>query len=629
MPRPISVPPVRGLLLALLIPACARAEPSAGFAAPEMTARADALLARMTLEEKAGQLNQLSASDLTGPGSAGRSADELIRSGLVGAILNSVTAQGTNAYQKEAVGQSRLGIPILFGLDVIHGFRTLFPIPLGLSATWDTGLIEQTARFAAGEASRQGVRWTFAPMVDIARDPRWGRIAEGAGEDPYLGSAIARAYVRGYQGTRLDDPTSILACAKHFVGYGAAEGGRDYNTTEISERTLRQVYLPPFHAAVDEGAGTIMSAFNSLDEVPASANAFTLTRVLRGEWKFEGFVDSDWAAVKEIMVHGIANDARTAARKGILAGVDMDMVDNLYAGELPGLVRSGAVPMQRLDEAVRRVLRIKFALGLFERPYVAEPAAPADIEGGRALALRAAEESFVLLENRLSNGSPLLPLSNSAGRKIALIGPLADSAGEMKGSWYCQAQSKDVVTLRSALAERAQQGGMALSYAKGTDIDGATEAGFAEAVAAAKGSDVAVLALGESGESTGEASSRSRIGLPGNQEELLEAVAKTGTPIVLIVFSGRPLATPWAAEHVQALLLGWFPGIEAGPALVRTLFGDAEPQGRLTVSIPRSVGQIPVYYNALNSGRPKADSISPDAPKPGDHYVNGYIDEDN
>ena len=631
MPRPFIILPIGGLSLALMAPVCGRAQALPAFAGPDTTARADALLARMSLEEKAGQLNQLSAATLTGPGHVAGNNDELVKRGLLGAILNSVTARETNAYQKEAVEGSRLGIPILFGLDVIHGFRTLFPIPLGLSATWDTGLIEQTARFAAGEASRQGVRWTFGPMVDIARDPRWGRIAEGAGEDPYLGAAIARAYVRGYQGSRLDDPSSIIACAKHFVGYGAAEGGRDYNTTEISERTLRETYLPPFHAAVDEGAGSIMSAFNSIDGVPASANAFTLTQVLRKEWGFEGFVDSDWAAVRETMVHGIANDGRTAARKGILAGVDMDMEGNLYVGDLPGLVRSGSVPVERLDDAVRRVLRIKFALGLFDRPYVAEPAAgaQADPGEGRALARRAAEESFVLLENRPANGAPLLPLSHLSGRKIALIGPLADSAADMMGSWSCKADAREVVTLRGALADRAERDGMILSYAKGTDVEGASESGFAEAVGAAKKADVAILALGEKGNDTGEASSRARLDLPGNQEELLEAVVGTGTPIVLILFSGRPLATPWAAGHAQALLLAWFPGIEAGPSLVRTLFGDSGFQGRLTVSVPRSVGQIPVYYNALNSGRPKADTIAPGAPKPGDHYVSGYLDEQN
>ena len=304
---------------------------------------------------------------------------------------------------------------------MIHGFRTIFPIPLALSASWDAGLVEQTARIAAQEASTQGVRWTFSPMVDIARDPRWGRIAEGAGEDPYLGSALARAYVRGYQGTHLDDPSSVAACAKHFVGYGAAEGGRDYNTTEISERTLREVYLPPFHAAVDEGVGTIMSAFNSLNGVPSSANPFTLTTVLRQEWKFLGFVDSDWTAVREVMLHGIAENDADAARKSFMAGVDMDMQSDVYLPQLPGLVRTGRVPMERIDDSVRRILRIKFELGLFERPYVTEtaPSNPTEQPASRALALKAAEESFVLLENRSYAGAPLLPLALAPGKKVA------------------------------------------------------------------------------------------------------------------------------------------------------------------------------------------------------------------
>jgi beta-glucosidase len=484
---------------------------------------------------------------------------------------------------------------------------------------------------AALEASREGVRWTFSPMVDIARDPRWGRIAEGAGEDPYLGSAFARAYVRGYQGASLGDPASILACAKHFVGYGAAEGGREYNTTEISERTLRDVYLPPFHAAVDEGAGTLMSAFNAIDGVPASANAFTLTQVLRNEWGFRGFVVSDWTAIREVMLHGIADDERTAARKSFMAGVDMDMQSSLYLPELPGLVRSGAVPADRLDEAVRRILRIKFALGLFDRPYVPE-AGGVDAgtqRKGRDLALRAAEESFVLLENRSVNGAPLLPLAAAHGRRIALIGPLGDSAGDMLGPWSGDSDSKSPVTLRSALTERAARGGMDLTFAPGTDIAGTSESGFARAVEAARGADIVLLALGESGHSSGEASARSTLDLEGNQERLLEAVAGAGKPVVLVVFSGRPLAISWASAHVPAILQAWFPGHEAGPALVSTLFGDADPAGRLTVSVPRSVGQVPLYYNALNTGRPRSDPIGLGSTKPDPYYITGYIDERN
>jgi beta-glucosidase len=583
----------------------------------------------MTLEEKVGQLNQLAADTLTGPGRVVDDGDALVRAGKVGALFNVVKASETNAYQRMAVNGSRLHIPLLFGLDVIHGFHTLFPIPLGLSASWDPDLVEQTARFAALEASAQGVRWTFSPMVDIARDPRWGRIAEGAGEDPYLGSAFARAYVRGYQGESLDDPTSILACAKHFVGYGAAEGGREYNTSEISERTLRDVYLPPFHAAVDAGVGTIMSAFDSLDGVPASANAFTLTRVLRDEWNFKGFVDSDWTAIREVILHGIALDEPSAARKSFLAGVDMDMESNIFLPHLPGLVRSGAVPEARLDEAVRRILRIKFQMGLFEKPYTRDTAGLGPGGEGRArdLARRAAEESFVLLANRKSGAGPLLPLQAKPGMGIALIGPLADSALDMMGSWGGASDARDAVTLKTALSERAVRDGIRLTVSLGTDIAGASESGFAAAVEAARAADVVIMALGESGSSSGEASARASLDLPGGQERLLEAVVATGRPVVLVVFSGRPLAITWASRHVPAILEAWFPGIEAGPALTRVLFGEADPAGRLTVSVPRSVGEVPIYYNHLNTGRPRSDPQVPETNATNSYYVTGYLDE--
>jgi len=627
--RTPSSPAALALLLLATTLSCGPSVRGAEPARASVDARVEELLGQMTLEEKAGQLNQLSVGSLTGPARIVTNGEELVRGGRVGSLFNAVTARETNDYQKMAIDGSRLHVPILFGLDVIHGFRTVFPIPLGLSASWDPDLVERTARWAAIEASSQGIRWTFSPMVDIARDPRWGRIAEGAGEDPYLGAAFARAYVRGYQGARLDDPSSIIACAKHYVGYGAAEGGRDYNTTEISERTLRGVYLPPFHAAVDAGAGTLMSAFNSLDGVPSSANAFTLTQVLKHEWGFRGFVVSDWTSIREIMLHGIANDEATAARKSFLAGVDMDMQSNLYLPFLPDLVRSGLVPMDRLDDAVRRVLRLKVSLGLFERPYVEVPADsnPADLPESRALALRAAEESFVLLENRRVGRAPLLPLSPARGLKLALIGPMADGAEDMLGSWSGQGESRDVVTLRRALAERAKHDGMRLSFARGTDVSGHSSVGFAEAVEAARGAEVVILALGESGKSSGEASSRSRLDLPGNQQELLEAVTGTGKPVVLVVFSGRPLALPWASEHVPAILMAWFPGLQAGPALVETLFGDSDPSGRLTVSVPRSVGQVPIYYNSLNTGRPRIDPIGLGSTKADPYYVTGYLDE--
>ncbi|HEV2198011.1 MAG TPA: glycoside hydrolase family 3 N-terminal domain-containing protein [Candidatus Acidoferrum sp.] len=590
----------------------------------------DELLHKMTLEEKVGQLVQYSAGQPTGPGTGRTDYDDMIRKGEVGALFNITTARQVNAFQHVAVEQSRLHIPLLFGLDVIHGFRTEFPIPLGLSATWNPDLIQQTARVAAQEASASGIRWTFSPMVDIARDARWGRMTEGSGEDPYLGSMIARAYVRGYQGTHLDAPDSIAACAKHFVGYGAAEGGRDYNSTEISEHTLREFYLPPFHAAVEEGAATIMSAFNSLNGVPSSANPFTLTQILRKEWGFQGIVDSDYTSLAELMNHGIAIDGATAARKAFLAGVDMDMVSSLYHDHMAQLVKSGEVPEAAVDEAVRHILRVKFALGLFEHPYADETKeAGAMLQKDSVLLARnAAEQSFVLLKNAAVGSAPLLPLSANT-KNIALIGPLANDKGNMLGSWGGLGRSQDVITLRTALNERI--GAQSVHYAKGAEITGGTDDQLTEAVKVTEQADVVILALGENaGEMTGEAASRAFLGFPGRQEELLEKIVGTGKPIVLIIFSGRPLTLPWAFQHVPAVMAAWFPGIQAGPALVRTLFGDANPSGRLTVSWPRSVGQEPLYYNALNTGRPAGRIDLTRPPRNGqEKYVSRYIDEQN
>jgi beta-glucosidase len=590
----------------------------------------DDLVKKMTLEEKVGQLVQYSAGQPTGPGTGRTDYDDMIRKGEVGALFNITTARQVNAFQHVAVEQSRLHIPLLFGLDVIHGFRTEFPIPLGLASTWDADLVQQTARIAAREASASGIRWVFSPMVDIARDARWGRMTEGAGEDPYLDAVMARAYVRGYQGTRLDAPDSVAACVKHFVGYGAAEGGRDYNSTEISEHTLRQYYLPPFHAAIDEGAATIMSAFNSLNAVPASANPFTLTQILRKEWGFQGIVDSDYTALAELIPHGIANDGATAARKAFLAGVDMDMVSSLYHDHLAQLVRSGEVPEAAVDEAVRRVLRVKFALGLFEHPYTDESKeAGAMLQSDSvALARTAAEQSFVLLKNATVGAGPLLPLSGNV-KTLALIGPLADDRANMLGSWAAQGRPANVITLRRAITEKL--GAQHVHYAKGSEFLTGSDAQLEEAVKAAEQSDVAILALGENApEMTGEAASRAFLGLPGRQEELLEKIVATGKPVVLLVFSGRPLTLPWAFEHVPAVMAVWFPGIQAGPALVRTLFGDANPSGRLVVSWPRSVGQEPLYYDALNTGRP-ARNIDLTRPPRNilEKYVSRYIDEQN
>jgi beta-glucosidase len=593
--------------------------------------RIEALVQKMTLEEKVGQLVQYSAGQPTGPGTGRTDYDDMIRKGEVGALFNITTAHNINAYQRVAVEQSRLHVPIIFGLDVIHGFRTEFPIPLGLASSWDPALVERTARVAAREASASGIRWTFSPMVDISRDARWGRIMEGAGEDPYLGAAIARAYVRGYQSTRLDASDSIAACAKHFVGYGAAEGGRDYNTVELSEHTLRQFYLPPFHAAVDAGAATLMSAFNPLNGVPASANTFTLKQILRKEWGFQGVVDSDYTSVAELIAHGIANDGATAARKAFLAGVDMDMVSSLYHDNLAMLVRSGEMPESAVDEAVRRVLRLKFALGLFEHPYADETReASAMLQPESvALARTAAERSFVLLKNAsFQGGSPILPLSNEPGT-IALIGPLVDDPHQMAGSSAAQGRPEDVITLRMALAQRV--GADRVHYARGSEIIGGSEEQLAEAVKTATQSDVVILAVGEdAGEMTGEAASRAYLGLPGRQQQLVEKIVATGKPVVLLLFSGRPMTLPWAFEHVPAVLAVWFPGVQAGPALMRTIFGEVNPSGKLVVSWPRSVGQEPLYYNALSTGRPAGEIDLTRPPRNiEEKYVSRYIDEQN
>jgi beta-glucosidase len=598
---------------------------------PATEKKVDELLQKMTLEEKVGQLVQYSAGQPTGPGTGRTDYDDMIRKGEIGALFNITTAHQVNAYQRVAMEQSRLHIPLLFGLDVIHGFRTEFPIPLGLASSWDPELIEHTARVAAREASAAGIRWVFSPMVDIARDARWGRMTEGSGEDPFLGAALARAYVRGYQGERLSAPDSVAACPKHFVGYGAAEGGRDYNSVEISEHTLRQFYLPPFRAAIDQGAATIMSAFNSLNAVPASANPFTLKQILKGEWGFQGIVDSDYTSLAELMAHGIANDGATTARKAFLAGVDMDMVSSLYHDNLVQLVRSGQVPEAAVDDSVRRVLRVKFALGLFEHPYADETREAAAMVQPESLALArtAAERSLVLLKNtEFSGAGPILPLSDAV-KTIALIGPLADDPGDMLGSWAGRGRREDVTTLRTALMQKI--GSSNVRYARGSEIMGGSDEQMTEAVKAAEQSDVAILALGENApEMTGEAASRAFLGLPGRQQQLLEKIFATGKPVVLLIFSGRPLTLPWAFQNVPAVMAAWFPGVQAGPALVRTLFGEANPGGRLVVSWPRSVGQEPLYYDALSTGRPAANYDSTRPPRSGDEkYVSRYIDEQN
>ncbi len=599
------------------------------FADPKIDARAETILRAMTLEEKIGQLVQYSAGQPTGPGTGRTDYRDMIGRGQIGSLLNVIDTHLLNEYQHIAVEKSRLHIPLLFGLDVIHGFRTEFPIPLAMASTWDPVLVETAAHVAALEASAIGIRWTFSPMVDIARDARWGRIAEGAGEDPYLGSVMAAAYVRGYQGLRLDAPDTMAACAKHYVGYGAAEGGRDYNSTEISEHTLREFYLPPFRAAVDAGTATLMSAFNSLNGVPSSANPFTLTQVLRKEWGFRGFVVSDYSSIGELVAHGIAIDDATAARKAFLAGVDMDMTSSLYHDHLAELVHGGSVPEASVDQSVRRVLRVKLALGLFERPYVDEGRAKQAFFRPESLQLAqtAAEQSFVLLKNTAVGPSPLLPISKNV-HTIAIIGPLADDPSDPDGTNHSNEAKSGAFSFPAELARRL--GDSHVLRAKGCGILQGSNEDIGDAVATAKRADLVVLTLGESPSMSGEASSRSNLGLPGRQQELLEAVVNAGKPVVLILFTGRPLTLPWAFEHVPAALAAWFPGTEGGAALVRTLFGESNPSGRLVVSWPRSVGQEPLYYNALSTGRPpgKVDLTAPsnDAES---KYVSRYLDEHN
>lgn len=579
---------------------------AAGRVNPSIEAKIDALLAEMTLEEKAGQMTQKSR---WGEGDI----ESEVRAGRIGSFLNIQDVQLRNRLQRIAVEESRLGIPLIFGFDVIHGYRTIFPVPLGEAASWDLELMEQTAAVAAKEARAAGIDWTFSPMVDIARDPRWGRIVEGAGEDPYLGSQIARAKVRGYQGRDLASPDTIAACLKHFAVYGAVQAGREYHTTEVPLRTVREVYLPPFQAGVEEGAATLMSGFNDLNGVPTSGNRFLLTEVLRQEWGFDGFVVSDWRSVRQLIPHGFAEDQAQAAVRGVTAGVDMEMVSRTYFDYLPDLVRQGVVPEAVLDTAVRRILRIKYRLGLFDNPYVDENLhktvhlAPEH----RALARRAVRRSLVLLKNE----NQLLPIRRDI-QSVALIGPLAEARRDLIGTWALAAEEGDVVTLLDALRS-AMGDDCEVHYAKGCETDGESTDGFAEALEAAGRSDLVILAVGESEHHNGEARSRTELDLPGPQLRLVQEIHKTGKPIVMILFAGRPLTISWELEHIPAILLAWHPGIEGGHGIVDVLLGDYNPAGKLPVTFPRRVGQIPIYYNGKNTGRPMRED---------DRFTSKYID---
>ena len=583
------------------------------------------LMAKMTLDEKVGQLNLLTSNwETTGP-TMRDSYKEDVRAGRVGAIFNAYTAKYTRELQALAVEGTRLKIPLIFGYDVIHGHRTIFPISLGEAASWDLQAIEKAARISAIEASAEGIHWTFSPMVDIARDARWGRISEGSGEDVYLGSLIASARVRGYQGDDLSRPDTILATAKHFAAYGAAQAGRDYHTVDISERTLRDVYLPPFKAAADAGAATFMTSFNEYDGVPASGNRYLLTDVLRDKWGFKGFVVTDYTSINEMVPHGYSKDLKQAGEQAVNAGVDMDMQGAVYMENLARSVTEGKVDIKRIDAAVKAILEMKYRLGLFEDPYryadeAREKATiykPEFLEAARDVA----RKSIVLLKNK----DNALPLAASA-KSIAVIGPLGNSKEDMIGSWSAAGDRKTrPVTLFEGMQARAPKG-TSVAYAKGAsydfDAEGKTD-GFAEAIALAQKSDVVIAAVGEHWNMTGEAASRTSLDLPGNQQALLEELKKTGKPLIVVLMSGRPNSITWADANADAILEAWYPGTMGGHAIADVLYGDYNPSAKLPVTFPRNVGQVPIHYDMKNTGRPI------ELGAPGAKYVSRYLDTPN
>jgi len=578
----------------------------------------DSVLAIMTLEEKVGQLTLFTSdNDVTGP-TIRENYKEDILAGRVGAIFNAFGAVYTRKLQEIAVKETRLGIPLLFGYDVIHGHRTIFPMPLGEAASWDLEAIQKSARIAADEASAEGLHWTFAPMCDIARDPRWGRMVEGAGEDVYLGSKIAAARVKGFQGDGIGSLNSVMASVKHFAAYGAAQAGRDYHTTDMSDRVLREVHLPPYKAAIDAGAATVMTSFNEIDGVPATGSKYLMTDILRKEWNFKGFVVSDYTSIMEMIAHGIAEDASAAAALAIEAGVDMDMQAGFFNDALVKLVKEGKVKESLIDEAAHRILKKKFELGLFDDPYrysnpereKATVMKPEFLEASRDVA----RKSIVLLKN----DKQLLPLSKNI-KRLAVIGPLANARKEMIGSWSAAGDWAKAVTLLEGIKAGVSPSTQVL-YAKGSNIHDDSTTYFAKAIQTAKQADVVVLALGEGAWMTGEAASRASLDLPGVQQRLVEEIQKTGKPVIVILMNGRPLTINWIDKNIPAILETWFLGTQAGHAIADVLFGDYNPSGKLPVTFPRSVGQIPIFYSMKNTGRPM---------DPTNKYTSKYLDESN
>lgn len=587
-----------------------------------LEAKVDSVLALMNLDEKIGQMTLFTSDwDVTGP-TLRENYKEDIKSGRVGAIFNAHTAKYVHELQRIAVEETRLGIPLIFGYDVVHGYKTIFPISLGEAASWDLEAIENSARIAAEEATAAGLHWTFAPMVDIARDPRWGRISEGAGEDVFLGNEIAVARVKGFQGSDIRATNTMLACAKHFAAYGAAQAGRDYHTVNISERELRETYLPPFKAINDIGVKTFMTSFNDVDGIPCSGNRHLLTEILRDEWDFQGFVVTDYTSIMEMVPHGVVANEKEAGELALNAGVDMDMQSAIYYNHLKKSLAEGKVTIEQIDEAVRRILRVKFELGLFDDPY-----RYGDSELEKKVILSAehqaaardlARKSLVLLKNE----NRTLPLSKDL-KKLAVIGPLADNKKDMLGSWHASGNANDCVTLLEGLREKLEASTKVL-FAKGCETTGESKAGFEEAIDVANRADAIILAVGENEWMSGEAASRSELNLPGVQldlvKELVAVCREANKPLVVVLMNGRPLTIPWVSENAPAILETWYAGTQGGHAIADVLFGDYNPSGKLPVTFPRNVGQIPIYYCMKNTGRPF---------NPNSRYTTKYIDVPN
>lgn len=597
--------------------------------------KVEALLSKMTIEEKIGQMNQYNGFwDVTGPAPSDGEAEkkyEHLRKGYVGSMINVKGVKDVRAVQKIAVEETRLGIPLIIGFDVIHGFKTTSPIPLAEAASWDLEAIKNSAEVAAKEAAASGINWTFAPMVDISRDARWGRVMEGAGEDPFLGSKIGVARVQGFQGEDLSSPLTIAACAKHFAGYGFAESGKDYNTVDVGTSTLNNIILPPFKAASDAGVRTFMNSFNELNGIPATGNKMLQRDILKEKWNFDGFVVSDWGSIAEMIVHGYAKDGKEAAKYAANAGSDMDMESYLYVEHLAALVKEGEVDEALIDDAVRRILKVKFELGLFDDPYkYCNAEREKEVIGSEAInntVLDVAKKSIVLLKNQ----NQLLPLKKE-GQKIAVIGALADDKTSPLGNWRLAADEGTAVSLLEGLKNYT---GNTITYAKGADvitentsfakevkINEDDTSGFAEAVALAKSSDVVIMALGEHGMQSGEGRSRANLGLPGVQQQLLEAVYKVNKNIVLVLHNGRPLAIDWADQNIPSILEVWQLGSQSGNAIAQVLFGDYNPSGKLPMTFPKNVNQVPIYYNYKSTGRPNM-------PAPDEVFWSHYTDQTN